>query len=164
MGSLIGKWNRGWLPCRPPSMQWRPPSQSSKTSLRIVRWWRRSSAALRKTRPNRRRRRRRKPLMSRWSMRKNTVIQSPLVPVWRPILRTSLHWSPVKMPSPQKRKQSSWMKHPKLRTRQLDLTAPGVRLPWSQEGWPSYVSHPRATLGPRSMGPHNRSPPSSDIL
>ena len=30
-------------------------------------------------------------------------------------------------------------------------------------GWPSYVSHPRATLGPRRMRPHNRSLPFSDI-
>ena len=58
---------------------------------------------------------------------------------------------------------SSWMKHPNLRIWQLDLTAPGVRLPWSQEVWPSYVSHPRATLGPRRMRPHNRSLPFSDI-
>ena len=31
---------------------------------------------------------------------------------------------------------------PYLRIWQLDLTAPGARPPWSQEGWPSYVSHP----------------------
>ena len=83
-----------------------------------------------------------KPPTSRWSMRKNTVIPSPLAPVWRPIPRTSLRWSPVEISSPQKRKQSSWMKRPNLRIRQPDLTAPGVRPPWSQEGWPSYVSHP----------------------
>ena len=53
MGGLVGKWNRGWLPCRPPSMRSRPPSQSLRTSLRIVGWWRRSSARLRKTRPTR---------------------------------------------------------------------------------------------------------------
>ena len=138
----------------------RAPSPSSRTSLRIVGWWRRSSARLRKTRPARRRRR---PPTSRWSMRKNAVIQSPLAPVWRPIPRTSLRWSRVKIPSPQRRKQSSWMKHPNQRIRQLDLAAPGVRPPWSQEGWPSYVSHPRATLGPRRMRPHNRSLPFSDI-
>ena len=65
---------------------------------------------------------------------------------------------------PPKRKQSSWMKHPNLRIWQLDLTAPGVRLPWSQEGWLSYVSHPQATLGSRRMGPHNRSLSFSNIL
>ena len=31
---------------------------------------------------------------------------------------------------------------PNLRIQQPDLTAPGVRPPWSQERWPSYVSHP----------------------
>ena len=46
---------------------------------------------------------------------------------------------------------------------QLDLTAPGARLPWSQEGWLNYISHPRATLGPRRRRPHNRSLPFSDI-
>ena len=162
MGGLVGRWNRGWLPCRPPSMWSRTPSPGSRTSLRIVGWWRRSFAGLRKMRPARRRRRRR-PLTLRWSTRKNAVIQCPLAPVWRPILRTSLRWSLVKIPSPQRRKRSSWMKHPKLRIRQLDLTAPGARLPRSQEGWPSYVSHPRATLSPRRMGPHNRSLPFSDI-
>ena len=74
------------------------------------------------------------------------------------------HWSPVEILSPLRRKLSSCRKHPNLRIQRLDLTAPGVRPPRSQEGWPSYVSHPQATLGPRRMGPHNRSLPSSDIL
>ena len=37
---------------------------------------------------------------------------------------------------------------------QLDLTAPGVRLPRSQEGWQSYISHPQPTLGLRRERPH----------
>ena len=125
-------------------------------------WWRRSSAALRKTRPTRRRRRRRLPML-RWLTRKSAMTLSPLAPVWRLIPRTSLRWSPVEIPSPLRRKLSSCRKHPNLRIQQLDLTAPGARPAQSREGWSSYVSHPRATLGPRRMRPHNRSLPFSEI-
>ena len=52
------------------------------------------------------------------------------------------------------RRRSSWVKHPNLRIRQLDLTAPGVRPPQSQEGWQSYISHPQAALGLRRERPH----------
>ena len=152
MGMLVRKWSRGWLPYRPPSTQSRTPSPSSRTSLRIAGWWRKSFVRLRRTRPARRRRRR--LLTSKWSTRKNAVIQSPLAPVWRPIPRTSLRWSPVEIPFPRRRKRSSWVKHPNLKIRQLDLTAPGVRLPQSQEGWQSYILHPQAALGLRRERPH----------
>ena len=67
---------------------------------------------------------------------------------------------PVEIPFPQRRKRSSWVKHPNLRIWQLDLTAPGARPPQSQEGWLSYVLHPQATLGLRRGRPRNRSLPS----
>ena len=87
-------------------------------------------------------RRRRRPPTSRWSTRRSVVIPSPLAPVWRPIPRTSLRWSPVEIPSPLRRKLSSCRKHPNLRIQRLDLTAPGARPPRSWEGWLSYASHP----------------------
>ena len=165
MHHLIGRWNRGLTLCRPPSMWWRLPSQSSKTSSRSVGWWRRRSDALRKTRPawkrrSARRRRRRLPT-SRWLKRKSTVIPSYLAPVGRPILWAFLHWSPLEMPSPQRRMLSSCNQHPNLKIPWLDLIAPGVRPAWSREGWSSYASPPRATLGPRRMRPHHRSLPFS---
>ena len=57
-----------------------------------------------------------------------------------------LHWSPLEMPSPQRRTLSSCSKHPNLKIQWLDLTAPGVRPAWSQEGWPNYALPPQATL------------------
>ena len=74
--------------------------------------------------------------------RKSMVIPSPLAPIWRPIPRTSLHWSPVEIPSPLRRKLSSCSKHLNLRIQRLDLTAPGARPARSWEGWLSYASHP----------------------
>ena len=146
-------------------MQWRLPSRSSKTSSRIVGWWRRRSTTLRKMRPTWRRRsarrRRRRSPMSRWLKRKSAVIPSPLAPLGRPILRASLHWSPLEMPSPQRRMLSSCRQHLNLKIQQLDLTAPGARPARSREGWPNYASPPQATLGPRRMRPHHRSLPFS---
>ena len=49
--------------------------------------------------------------------------------------------SPVGIPSPLSRMLSSCRKHPNLRIQWLDLTAPGVRLPQSWEGWLSYASY-----------------------
>ena len=162
MGGLVKRWSRGWLPYRSPSMQLRTPSPSSRTSFRTAGWWRKSFIRLRRRRPARTSPAlERRPPMSKWSMRKKVVTQSPLAPIWIP--RTTLHWPPVEIPSPQRRKQSSWVEHPNLRIWQLDLTAPGARPPWSQEGWLSYVSHPQATLGLRRRRPHNRSLSFSDI-
>ena len=72
--------------------------------------------------------------------------------------RTSLRWSPVEIPSPQRKKQSSWMKHPNLRIWQLDLTAPGglrrdgrvmshiPEPPWARGGWdPTIGLYPSLT-------------------
>ena len=145
MGGLAKRWSRGWLPYRPPSMQLRTPSPSLRTSLRIAGWWRRRPA---RTSPPLERR----PLMSKWSTRKNVVTQSPLAPIWRPTPRTTFRRPQVGMPFPQRKRRSSWVEHPNLR-----ITAPGVRPPWSQEGWQSYVSHPQPTLGLRRGRPHNRS-------
>ena len=103
-----------------------------------ARWKRRSA----------RRRRRRSPT-SRWSKRKSSVILSPLAPVGRPILRTSLLWSLLEIPSPLRRTLSSCSKHPNLKIQR------------SREGWPSCASLPRATLGTRRMRPHHRSLPLS---
>ena len=75
--------------------------------------------------------------------------------------RASFHWSLLEMPSPQRRMLSSYSQHPNLKIQQLDLTAPGVRPAWSQEGWPSCALLPRATLGTRRMRPHHRSLPFS---
>ena len=66
--------------------------------------------------------------------------------------------------APPRRKLSSCSKHPNLRIQRLDLAAPGARPARSWEGWPSYASHPRATLGPRRMRPHHRSLPFSVIV
>ena len=60
----------------------------------------------------------------------------------RPILRASLHWSPLEMPSPQRRMLSSCSQHPNLKIQRLDLTAPGARPVRSWEGWPSCASLP----------------------
>ena len=81
-------------------------------------------------------------------------------PIWRLIPRTSLHWSLVGILSLLRRKLSSCRKHPNLRIQQLDLTAPGVKPPWSLEG---YASHPQGTLGLRRMRPRNSSLPFSDV-
>ena len=161
MGGLVKRLSRGWLPYRPPSMQLRTPSPSLRTSLRIAGWWRKSFIRLRRRRPARTSPAlERRPLMSKWLTRKNTVTQSPLASIWKPIPRTTLCWPAVEIPFPQRRKRSSRVEHPNLRIQHMDLTAPGVRPPWSQEGWLSYVLHPQATLGLRRGRPHNRSLPS----
>ena len=145
-------------------MRWRDPSQSSKTSSRIVGCWRRRSIVLRKMRPAWRRRstrRRRRSLTSRWSKRKSAVIPSPLAPVERPIPRASLHWSPLEMLSPRRMMLSSCSQHPNVKIQRLDLTAPGARPTRSWEGWSSCASLPQATLGTMRMRPHHRSLPFS---
>ena len=53
-----------------------------------------------------------------------------------------LHWSPLEMPSPQRRTLSSCSQHPNLKIQRLDLTAPGARPARSREGWPSCASLP----------------------
>ena len=85
----------------------------------------------------------------------------PSGPMERLILRAFLHWSPLEMPSPQRRMPSSCSQHPNLKIQRLDLTAPGARPALSQERWPSYASPPQATLGTRRMRPHHRSLPFS---
>ena len=62
---------------------------------------------------------------------------SPLPPVGRLILRAPLLWPPLKMLSPPRRMPSSCSRHPNLKIQLLDLTAPGARLVWSLERWPS---------------------------
>ena len=153
MGGLIKRWSRGWLSYRPPSMQLKTPSPSSRTSLRIAGWWRKRFIRLRRRRPTRTSPALERGLpMLKWSTRKNVVTQSPLAPIWRLILRTTLHRPQVGIPFPQRKRRSSWLEHSNLR-----ITAPGARPPQSQEGWQSYVLHPQPTLGLRRGRPHNRS-------
>ena len=150
MGGLTKRWSRGWLPYRPPSLQSRIPSQSLKTSWKTAEWWRKRLIGLRRRRPDRTSPAlERRPPTSKWSTRKNLAIQSPLAPIWRPTLMTTLRQPQVGIPFPRRKRTSSWVKHPNLR-----ITAPGARLPWSQEGWHSYVSHPQHTLGLMRGRPH----------
>ena len=105
MGRLAKRWSGGWLPYRPPSLQLRIPSQSSKTSWKTAKWWRKRLIGLRRRRPDRTSPApERRPPTSKWSTRKNLAIQSPLAPVWRPIPRTTLCWPPVEIPFPRRRK------------------------------------------------------------
>ena len=144
--------------CRPPSMQLRTPSPSLRTSLRIAGWWRKRLIGLRRRRPTRASLALERGLpTSKWLIRKNVMTQSPLAPIWRPTPRTTLRRPQVGIPFPQRKRRSSWVKHPNLR-----ITAPGARPPWSQEGWQSYISHPQPTRGLRRERPHNRSLPFSD--
>ena len=150
MGRLTKRWSRGWLPYRPPSLQSSIPSQSSKTSWKTVKCWRKRLIRLRRRRPDRTSpASERRPPTLKWSTRKNLVIQSPLAPIWRPTLRTTLRQPQVEIPFPWKKRTSSWVKHPNLR-----ITAPGARPPWYKEGWQSYVSHPQPALGLRRERPH----------
>ena len=105
MGGLVKRWSRGWLPYRPPSMQLRTPSQSSRTSLRIAGWWRKRFIGLKRRRPARTSPAlERRPPMSKWSTRKNVVTQSPLARIWRPMPRTTLHRPQVEIPFPQRKR------------------------------------------------------------
>ena len=130
MGRLAKRWSRGWLPYRPPSLQSSIPSQSLKTSWKTAKCWRKRLIGLRRRRPERTSLapERRLPTL-KWLTRKNLVIQSPLACIWRLTPRTTLRWPQVGISFPQRKRTSSWVKHPNLR-----ITAPGARPPWSQEG------------------------------
>ena len=59
----------------------------------------------------------------------------PSGPQGRPVLRTSLRWIPLVMPSPLRRTPSSCSRHPNLQIQPMDLTAPGARLVRSLGRW-----------------------------
>ena len=100
--------------------------------------WKRRSARRRRRRSTRRRRRRRSPML-RWPKRKSAVILSPLAPRGEADTEGPLHWSPLRMLSPQRRMLSSCSQHPNPKIQRLDLTAPGARPARSQERWPNYA-------------------------
>ena len=60
----------------------------------------------------------------------------PSGPKGRPVLRTSLLWILLVMPSPLRKTPSSCSRHPNLQIQPMDLTAPGARLVWSLGRWP----------------------------
>ena len=63
----------------------------------------------------------------RWLRRESAVMLSPLGPKGWPVLRTSLLWIPLVMPSPLRRTPSSCSRHPNPQIQPMDLTAPGAR-------------------------------------